>query len=585
IMGKRLKESGFADEDFLVTKIPHSEIPKYLSASDIALSFIKPCFSKLSSSPTKIAEYLASGIPIITNRGVGDVSEIIEKHQTGAVVQDFSRESYIESLKKIGELRQTNDLYEKCIKSAKEEFDLEEVGGVKYRSIYKRLSSKSSVAAHTLYLCYFSLHEPLVQTQVLPYLREIKKIDDMKVSLLTFEPDFKEKWATEQIVAEKKKFAEENITWHCLPYHKRPSVPATVYDIFCGAWFIWRLMRREKIDVLHARAHIAAIFGLIARNFSRYKPKLLFDIRGFVPEEYTDAGIWKENGWIYKVFKRFEKWILRESDGFVVLTENAREILFPESAETGFDKLGRPVEVIPCCVDFERRFQGNKDKLRKKTRDELNLNDRLVITHLGALGGLYLTEDIANFLQAAKSKYPNTFASFLTQTSPDSIITLLKERGFTEEDFFVGKISPTEVQRYLSASDIALSFVKATYATASRSPTKIPEYLACGLPIVSNRGVGDVDELIIEENVGILLNDFSSESYADALKQVITLGNDANFINKSQICAKNRFDLERVGGERYRRIYKDLLNGTLDAISTRDSLKIAGKIIHRRRLN
>jgi glycosyltransferase involved in cell wall biosynthesis len=73
--------------------------------------------------------------------------------------------------------------------------------------------------------------------------------------------------------------------------------------------------------------------------------------------------------------------------------------------------------------------------------------------------------------------------------------------------------------------------------------------------------VGDVDELFIEENVGILLNDFSSESYANALKQVITLGNDANFINKSRICAKNRFDLEKVGGAKYRNIYNKLLNG------------------------
>jgi len=434
----------------------------------------------------------------------------------------------------------------------------------------------------TLYICYFWLNEPLVQSQVLPYLREIRD-GGTQVYLMTFEIDAK--LTKKQIEAEREKLAAEGIVWYNLTYHKRPSIPATAFDILTGAWLTAKVIRREKIDVLHARVHVPALMAMLARTLNRRRPKILFDIRGFFPEEYTDAGIWKVNGMLYRVTKWVEQKLLRESDAFVVLTEKARQILFPESAETGFDKLGRPVEVIPCCVDFERRFQGNQDKLRKKTRDELKLNDRLVITHLGALGGLYLTEDLANFLQVARSKYPNTFASFLTQTNPGLITMLLKERGFTEEDFFVGKISPTEVQRYLSASDIALSFVKATYATASRSPTKIPEYLACGLPIVSNRGVGDVDELIIEENVGILLNDFSSESYADALKQVITLGNDANFINKSQICAKNRFDLERVGGERYRRIYKDLLNGTLDAISTGDSLKIAGKIIHRRRLN
>jgi len=39
---------------------------------------------------------------------------------------------------------------------------------------------------------------------------------------------------------------------------------------------------------------------------------------------------------------------LKESDGFIVLTEKAREILFLESREKGCDKFGRSVEVIPC---------------------------------------------------------------------------------------------------------------------------------------------------------------------------------------------------------------------------------------------
>ena len=53
----------------------------------------------------------------------------------------------------------------------------------------------------TLYLCYFGLREPLVQTQVLSYLRELTKLDGLKISLLTFEADFKKKWTAEQISA------------------------------------------------------------------------------------------------------------------------------------------------------------------------------------------------------------------------------------------------------------------------------------------------------------------------------------------------------------------------------------------------
>jgi glycosyltransferase involved in cell wall biosynthesis len=412
----------------------------------------------------------------------------------------------------------------------------------------------------TLYLCYFGLREPLVQTQVLPYLREINKMENMKVSLLTFEPNFRKNWTKEAIEIERKKLAAENIEWRALGYHKRPSVPATLYDILCGFWFTRRALAREKIDILHARVHVPGIFGLLARGLSRQKPKLLFDIRGFVPEEYTDAGVWKENGLIYKVFKRIERWIMKNSDGFVVLTGSARRTLFPESLESGFDKFDRPIEVIPCSVDFEKRFDFDYEKVRAETRDELNLKDRLVITHLGALGGLYLTEHIADFLAVARRENAQVFAMFLTQTGTEKIIPLLKARGFTDDDFFAGKVLPAEVPRYLCAADVALSFVKATYATISRSPTKIPEYLACGLPVVSNRGVGDVDELILTDKVGVLIDDFSEASYSKALAEVLkSKASGAITVEKCRDSARKRFDLETVGGARYRSLYKRLM--------------------------
>jgi len=59
----------------------------------------------------------------------------------------------------------------------------------------------------TLYLCYFCLREPLLQTHVLPHLREINKLENLKVSLLTFEPNFKENWTTHQIENERKNLA------------------------------------------------------------------------------------------------------------------------------------------------------------------------------------------------------------------------------------------------------------------------------------------------------------------------------------------------------------------------------------------
>lgn len=413
------------------------------------------------------------------------------------------------------------------------------------------------MSKHTLYLCYFGLLEPLVQTQVIPYLKEIVK-GNIKVSLLTFEPNPYENWTSEQIKIEKQKLEQQGIDWHFLTYHKSPSVPATLYDILCGVWFTWRMIHREKIDILHARVHVPAIMAAISRKFTRSKPKLLFDIRGFVPEEYTDAGIWKENGLIYRVFKRIERWIMKESDGFVVLTEKAREILFPESKVTGFDKFGRPVEVIPCCVDLNR-FQFRSEISRCEIRQKLNIENRFVVAYLGSFGGWYLTKAMADFFKVAKEKNPKSFAMILTQSSSVIISELLKEHGLTEKDFFISKIAPEEIPRYLSGADVAISFIKPCYSKLSSSPTKIAEYLICGLPVIANSGVGDVAELIENNQIGAVLSDFESESYVSALETIERLNESGNLPEKCVQIAVNEFNLERVGGKKYRKIYEKLL--------------------------
>lgn len=66
------------------------EVPVLLSFSTYSLFFIKACYSKLSSSPTKHGEIMAMGIPVIVNSGVGDVKEIVEKYESGFVLNELT---------------------------------------------------------------------------------------------------------------------------------------------------------------------------------------------------------------------------------------------------------------------------------------------------------------------------------------------------------------------------------------------------------------------------------------------------------------------------------------------------------------
>ncbi|MFQ5760460.1 MAG: glycosyltransferase family 4 protein [Acidiferrobacterales bacterium] len=404
----------------------------------------------------------------------------------------------------------------------------------------------------TLYICYFGLRQPLVQTQVLPYLRQLRS-GGIEVSLLTFEPSQRRAWSQEDVKGWQAKLQAEGIGWFSLAYHKRPTLPATLYDIAAGAWIASRLVRRYSIDVLHARSHVAAAIGTLVKKLAG--GRLIFDIRGFMPEEYTDAGLWPAGGHLYRWSKIAERRLFAAADAFVVLTERARALLFQDGVNT--DRLGRPVEVIPCCVDLER-FRVADALSRDEVRKELGLKCRRVLVYIGALGGWYLTDEMAEFLAVAHQQNPSTYSMILTQSPPDIMAEQLRKLGIAEEEYLIHRVLPEEIPRYLKAADIALSFIKPCYSKLASSPTKLAEYLVSGLPVICNTGIGDMDNVIEEDHVGVLVREFNREAYLQALNAVEELLQDSDTATRCRASAGKRFDLEKVGGVRYRRLYQSL---------------------------
>lgn len=83
------KKFNVPGDKIIVKFAGRKQVPTLLSLSSYSLFFIKPCYSKLSSSPTKHGEIMAMGVPVITNSGVGDVKEIVEKYRGGFVLSGF----------------------------------------------------------------------------------------------------------------------------------------------------------------------------------------------------------------------------------------------------------------------------------------------------------------------------------------------------------------------------------------------------------------------------------------------------------------------------------------------------------------
>ena len=405
----------------------------------------------------------------------------------------------------------------------------------------------------SLFISYNGMLEPLGQTQVIPYLCELAK-RGVKVTLLSFEKPqaFTPEGRTrcEQLQED---LLANGIEWHRLRYHQWPSLPATAFDVIVGARYAKRLVRKNKIELVHARGHIPATIALFVKRST--KVKMIFDLRGLMAEEYVDAEHWEKDGLPYRITKATERRILRATDAIVTLTERIWPII---KEWDGLRNRTVAHSVIPCCVNLSV-FKFCDDQ-RAQRRAELGLTNEFVIVYSGSLDGWYLTGKMADFLETFLELQPNGHLLWLTTGSHGRVRELMSKHSIPESKYSVRAVTASEVSSYLSAADVPIAFIKPCFSKLASSPTKNGEYLACGLPLVLNAGIGDSDALVEEYKTGVLVRELDKEHYRSAVSEISSLVKSPETKARCRTVATELFDLFTVGAERYAALYETVLD-------------------------
>ena len=165
-----------------------------------------------------------------------------------------------------------------------------------------------------LYLSYNGLAEALGASQILPYRRSLTA-HGHSFSIVSFEKARGEATLSEDEVIQ---LLPAGARWTPLRYHRRPTVPATAWDITQG---VLRGLMQGPFDLVHARGTIPALMAFTIGRM-RGKP-WLFDVRGLMAQEYVDAGRWPARGLLARLTARTESQLVGQADGLVFLTRRA----------------------------------------------------------------------------------------------------------------------------------------------------------------------------------------------------------------------------------------------------------------------
>jgi glycosyltransferase involved in cell wall biosynthesis len=404
-----------------------------------------------------------------------------------------------------------------------------------------------------LYLSYDGMCDPLGGSQVLPYLFGLAEREH-RISLVSFEKADRSEAEREEV---RHSCTAAGIDWHPLPYHKRPPLLSSMYDVRRMRRLAARLHRQEGFDLVHCRSYLPALVGLKMKR--RFGVPFVFDMRGFWADERVDGRIWNLSNPLFRAvfayFKRREAELLAEADQVISLTEEGRKILLQRRG--GAD--GPPIAMIPCCVDFDA-FPRVTAKVRAASRKVLGIDAKATVAaYLGSWGSWYLTDEMLDFFKVQLERDPAAILLVVSREPRDEIVAEAASRGISPDRVIVRPASRAEVPKLIAAADYGLFFIMPVFSKKASSPTKMGEFLSLELPVVTNGGVGDVERILAETGAGVVARAFDAASYQEALDALAALKPD---VKRWRSAARRWFDLA-TGVERYDHIYDAIAKGSV----------------------
>jgi glycosyltransferase involved in cell wall biosynthesis len=338
--------------------------------------------------------------------------------------------------------------------------------------------------ANILVITFEGLLSPVFQNQFMPTI--LKLSTKMNFSVIAVDRHGLSR--KKRVVQERENLEKNEIRCYPIPLLMFPLKLSLPMNVAVVTFITLALMLLRKIDIVHVRRYDANLAALIAKKI--FRKRVIFDPRGLFIEEKIRSGLWQRNRFRFWVYKYIEDSILRQADAVIAFSPLHRKYL----VSTYGQRIGQKVMFIPNCVDL--------DKYRRKHRND-RFAGKIALVYIGGASYWHMVDEMIFFFKSLKQKVP-AFFMYLTYEGRHSIAAKFAKSELQPEDYCVASVPPERVAQYLTSADVGIALIEPSLAKRVCAPIKFVEYLAAGLPVVINPGIGETEEIVKRYRVGII---------------------------------------------------------------------------------
>jgi len=270
---------------------------------------------------------------------------------------------------------------------------------------------------------------------------------------------------------------------------------------------IKKIMHEYHPDIVHTHASKAGLLGRIAA-IQQKVPVIVHTFHGHVFHSYF-------NPILTKIFLQTERALAKKTSALIAISPQQKKELTLQYNIAPEHKF----TVIPLGLDL-KKFSENKVNKRKKFREHHGIpEDTIAIGVVGRLAPIKNHQLLIDAVKILKSQVKKTFEIIIIGDgeTKDELKKYITQSGMTYREraeqlpadfYFTSWIKEMDLV-YAGLDIVALS------SKNEGTPVSLLEAQAAGKTIISTN-VGGVRDIVMKES-GIIVNDFSAETYAHAL--------------------------------------------------------------------
>jgi len=291
-------------------------------------------------------------------------------------------------------------------------------------------------------------------------------------------------------------------------------------------------LRQEipKTNLIHARSDIPAVSAIASRQ-----APVLWDVRSLWADQKVMIQKNLVNKTLYGIYRGLESIAASRSIGMSTLTSAVVPIL-----EQRHKRLPLLRTVVPTAVDL----------------DFFKLNPMMPPKAQALFSGTYneyYDLDLSRLFMEEFRKHIMVETHWARPAESNKFhIGVGESKVFPSTQAGMAELIPNY------SFGISVCKMNAGPSLTAAMPTKIGEFLACGRPIVVNRGLGDMDQFLEEFDAGVIL-DGTSTNLVESAEKLASLLSDSETPDRCRALAEKYFSMD-VGANKYLNLYSRILN-------------------------